>query len=260
MFRGGAGGDADGSVKVAQAPSSLTMLQLAELKKQQRDADQASKRRATVLNAPPKRQAIPAVDDAAATQKPTVAATVPAVPAPTPHTNNADKENQQHRAQHTVAAAPAASSETAAAAAKAKTPARHNYSYVNITSLIDASITDLKTRHANTLQTCTPGPLWQTMNDRRYHQHASTGDELLAATRSALARSRLKRTYVQRRFHEMALNICAPVLYSAEWQTRREAVMQRNNWRDYPPMGAAMYARVCTRGWFVSHTHCSLAR
>jgi hypothetical protein len=166
--------------------------------------------------------------------------------------NNNEKEqhdddgNIVHAVKHLSlsASAAAAAADNGEVAVRASVPVavgNRPRVFVDFGRLITSALNDVNLRYADVLQTCTPGEAWETVMDARYHQRKSNGDVVLSDVRSAAARVGHQRTFIQMRFHEVMWNVCAPIFYPSEWQTQREAIMQRNNWQNFPPLFAAMY-------------------
>jgi len=43
--------------------------------------------------------------------------------------------------------------------------------------------------------------------------------------------------------HDLAMNVMGSAIYADEWNQHRERILEANNWRDYPPLMAAICAR-----------------
>lgn len=83
----------------------------------------------------------------------------------------------------------------------------------------------------------------QVSGDIRFRTFRSHGDDIAKVMRLALESFNMTRTFLQISMHNMAMNVMASAIYENEWEEDRARILEANNWRDYPPIMAAICAR-----------------
>lgn len=115
--------------------------------------------------------------------------------------------------------------------------------FVNSASLSFEAFTLHSERHQVALDLCYPKTLAEVDADPRYRGNRSHGDEVLKRMQAALESFQMTRTFLQVRMHDLAMNVMGSAIYGEEWNQHRQRILESNNWRDYPPLMAAICAR-----------------
>lgn len=115
--------------------------------------------------------------------------------------------------------------------------------FVNSTHLFLEAALVHGERHAVALETSVPRSQADIDSDHRYRSIVSSGDEILARMKLALESFGMTRTFLQVTMHDLAMNVMGSAIYGEEWNQHRARILDANNWRDYPPLMAAICAR-----------------
>lgn len=115
--------------------------------------------------------------------------------------------------------------------------------FVNSASLSFEAFTLHSERHQVALDVCHPRTLAEVDADPRYRGNRSHGDDVLKRMQAALESFQMTRTFLQVRMHDLAMNVMGSAIYGEEWNQHRQRILESNNWRDYPPLMAAICAR-----------------
>ncbi len=121
--------------------------------------------------------------------------------------------------------------------------ARHIQPFVNSAPLFFEAQTSHRQRNAAYLETLGTYSQAEIDGDPRFRTFRSNGDDIVKVMRLALESFNMTRTFLQICMHDMAMNVMAGVIYEHEWNEDRERILEANNWRDYPPIMAAICAR-----------------
>ena len=125
-------------------------------------------------------------------------------------------------------------------ATNAKRPRR---AFVNSAPLSFEAYTSHTELHTVALELCTPRTHAELDIDSRYRVNRSQGDDVLKRMRTALESFGMTRTFLQVTMHDLAMNVMGSAIYGEEWNQHRQRILESNNWRDYPPLMAAICAR-----------------
>jgi hypothetical protein len=120
---------------------------------------------------------------------------------------------------------------------------RHRAVYVDSTQLCFEASVQFRERNITYLETLNPRDQAEIDGDARFRRYQSSGDEIMKEIRMALESFGMTRTFLQMCMHDLALNVMGSLIYRAEWETHRARILEANDWRDYPPIMAAICAR-----------------
>jgi hypothetical protein len=114
---------------------------------------------------------------------------------------------------------------------------------LNTDSLFQFALDDLQQRESSELEIAIPTNLNAADKDWRYKTVDTNGDKMLAKLRQSADLFKKKRSFLQRKLHALAWNVCAGVIFGTEWYSNREGIMQRYGWKDLLPVAACICPR-----------------
>lgn len=120
---------------------------------------------------------------------------------------------------------------------------RRRKPFVNSAPLAFEAFTTHRERHAVAIELCVPRSAAEIDSDPRYQSNQSHGDDVLKRMHEALESFGMTRTFLQVTMHDLAMNVMGSAIYGEEWNQHRQRILESNNWRDYPPLMAAICAR-----------------
>lgn len=120
---------------------------------------------------------------------------------------------------------------------------RPRRAFVNSSPLALEAYLAHKERNAVAIELCAPKTPAQMDADPRYRGGHTRGDDILKRLHEAIESFGMTRTFLQVTMHDLAFNVMGSAIYGDEWNQHRQRILEANNWRDYPPIMAAICAR-----------------